>query len=247
MISVQDRNLFLESGVLFLKGFLPSERVLFAHQAALSALSLPHNRSITKHLQANREILSLIGAEVCSPINDLLDGRAFSPLTESVSVLFTPPNAEHWTVPHQNWHIDVPCLPQYGTLGVQVFTFLDRVAPTGGGTLVVEGSHRLVNEGKRIHSQDVKKALKQEAYFRELMSGEAGVRLHFLKEPALLNGVRLQVRELHGEPGDVYFTDLRLLHTLAPNATKSPRMMLTQRYILDGLREALFPKGDAIG
>ena len=37
--------------------------------------------------------------------------------------------------------------------------------------------------------------------------------------------------ELIGEPGDVYFIDLRLLHTGAPNAADRPRMMATDRFL----------------
>ena len=40
---------------------------------------------------------------------------------------------------------------------------------------------------------------------------------------------------------DVYLTDLRLLHTLAPNATARPRLMVTQRFVRNGL--AYQPEG----
>ena len=45
--------------------------------------------------------------------------------------------------------------------------------------------------------------------------------------------------ELHGEPGDVFLTDLRLLHTLAPNASRVPRLMVTQRFLLESLSGAM--------
>ena len=46
----------------------------------------------------------------------------------------------------------------------------------------------------------------------------------------------LSVVELTGEPGDIYVTDLRLLHTVAPNVGPRPRMVMTQRYVY---REAM--------
>ena len=48
--------------------------------------------------------------------------------------------------------------------------------------------------------------------------------------------VSLRVVELCGRPGDVYLTDMRLLHTLAPNATAEPRVMLTHRFVIEGIR-----------
>ena len=51
----------------------------------------------------------------------------------------------------------------------------------------------------------------------------------FITEIALLDNVSLQVTELTGSPGDAYFTDLRLLHSLGPNASERPRLMVTQR------------------
>jgi ectoine hydroxylase-related dioxygenase (phytanoyl-CoA dioxygenase family) len=47
--------------------------------------------------------------------------------------------------------------------------------------------------------------------------------------------------ELSGEPGDAYFTDLRLLHTGAPNASNRPRMMVTQRFVRADVMEELAP------
>ncbi|MYD99310.1 MAG: hypothetical protein F4X98_18250 [Gammaproteobacteria bacterium] len=47
--------------------------------------------------------------------------------------------------------------------------------------------------------------------------------------------MEVQVVEFCGEPGDVWFTDLRMLHTLSPNTTSVPRVVLTQRYIIEEL------------
>jgi hypothetical protein len=45
---------------------------------------------------------------------------------------------------------------------------------------------------------------------------------------------------MHGEPGDVFLMDMRMLHTLAPNAAHVPRMMVTQRFVLEALRDDIF-------
>lgn len=46
-----------------------------------------------------------------------------------------------------------------------------------------------------------------------------------------MGDVALEVLELSGAPGDAYFTDLRVLHTSAPNAAERPRMMATHRFM----------------
>ena len=102
--------------------------------------------------------------------------------------------------------------------------------------MVVAGSHRLLNTGERINSKEVKRRLKQQPYFRELMTPSDSRREHFLSERVMIddgeNEIPIQVVELHGAPGDVVFTDLRLLHTIAPNASPRPRIMATQRYVV---------------
>jgi hypothetical protein len=123
-----------------------------------------------------------------------------------------------------------------------MFTFLDTVAPGGGGTLVVAGSHRLLNESRRISSKQLKKRLKREPYFRDLMSKHFADRRRFIRECGRVGDVELQVVELHGQPRDLYLMDLRILHTLAPNAARVPRIMVTQRFLLEALRDAVYGK-----
>jgi len=168
----------------------------------------------------------------------LVEGRTLAPMASHPQLLFTLPNATTWTVPATIWHLDMPRLPAGGVPGVQLFTFLEPVLPEGGGTLVVAGSHRLLNTGRFIRSKDVKARLKRWPYFRELMAKDATDRSRFVHEVGRVDDVELKVVELCGQPGDLYLTDLRLLHTLAPNAARVPRIMLTQRFWLDATREA---------
>lgn len=50
--------------------------------------------------------------------------------------------------------------------------------------------------------------------------------------------------ELTGNPGDVFLTDLRLLHTLSPNTRRTPRIMATQRYLLESVRTKIYGGGN---
>jgi hypothetical protein len=62
----------------------------------------------------------------------------------------------------------------------------------------------------------------------------------FIRERSRVDEVELQVVELHGEPGDVILMDMRILHKLAPNAGRVPRIMVTQRFLLGSLRGAVY-------
>lgn len=259
MITDKEKEAFQSRGLILLKGLLPAEKVshaqesLFAHlekagireNGAWQLESQPPSdllnagAHLLKGFSLREGIAPLLGEEIDQVVRELLDGHETAPQREAGHILFTLPNAERWTLPHQNWHADLPRFPQEGAPGVQIFTFLDKVEPGGGGTLVVAGSHRLVNEGRRIRSQDVKKTLVREPYFRGLFSDGGENRQHFLQEVGSVGEVELQVVELYGDPGDVYFMDVRLLHTIAPNASRVPRIMLTQLFLLRALQGAV--------
>ena len=155
-------------------------------------------------------------------------------------LLFTPPGARQWFVPNAIWHVDVPRLGDAGPPGLQIFILMDDIPPGGGATLVVAGSHLLLNDRVR-RSKDVKKSLKRRTYFQHLMGPRPqdrgpsdGSRIdpdsaRLLNQPGHDGDIPLQVVEMDGQAGDAYITDLRLLHTLAPNASARPRVMATQR------------------
>ncbi len=262
MLTSADRSTFQKHGLIRCEGFLPMHKVAAA-QAAIwqwfsqmgvrqdetwlletsEPLALAHlGKQVTNAFKRHQVLIDLVADEIPQVVSALLDGRATWPMTDYPQLLFTWPNATSWMLPHNVWHLDLPRLPERGIPGVQIFTFLDRVVPGGGGTLVVAGSHHLLNEGKPISSQQLKRRLKQEPYFRKLMTEAGDDRHRFLEQPGRAGNVELQVVELYGERGDVYFMDLRLLHTVSPNATATPRIMLTQRYLLESAYRALYGK-----
>ena len=115
-----------------------------------------------------------------------------------------------------------------------MFTFLDTVMPRGGGTMVVTGSHHLLNDGTFVRSRDIKKRLRKKyKYFHTLTKRDWPNPEQYLSTPSNVDDIELQVAELHGEPGDVYLMDLRLLHTISTNTASIPRLMVTQRYHLE--------------
>jgi len=241
MISERQRREFAARGVIRVDRLIPDATVAPVRELVLKALEAEGTdgalasrrvRKLTRHTNGLAVFKELVTPGVREAIAALVDGQSVSALPNRPQLLFTPPNASSWVVPHKVWHLDVPRLGEVGLPGVQIFTFVDSVPPGAGATLVVAGSHRLLNDRGRIRSKDVKARLKHEPYFRALLSPSGGDRRHFLDEPGHVGDVELQVVELCGEPGDVYLTDLRLLHTLAPNTSSSPRLMMTQRFFV---------------
>ena len=254
-IAAAERETFERRGLLQLRGLLPHEVIAPARDAVLRAVSrnregaalvrdrqwhldgLPRDGGVAagaplaKGAKKARALREVFTAALRGRVEALLGQPAAPTLSEHPSLLFTLPNAQAWTVPRSIWHVDLPRLPVAGVPGVQAFVFLDDVPPTGGGTLVVTGSHRLLNDRGYLRSKQIKRTLKREPWFAALFSEGCPDRHQFLGSGGRVGDVEVQVAELHGNAGDVALTDLRLLHTLAPNASSQPRMMLTQRYL----------------
>ena len=246
MIEAAHRRRFRERGIVKVDGLIPASAVAPARELVQGRLreagawregrwlgdADPASLKRLKTCSKSAAFKGLSTADVHAAARDLIEAGPLVEMKPTTQLLFTPPNAEEWTVPHNVWHLDLPRLGIDKPPGVQLFTFLDAVQPRGGGTLLVAGSHRLLNDQGVIGSRGVKNRLRKTPYFRELMDRHATRRSRLLHEQAQVGDVTLQVVELHGQPGDVYFTDPRLLHSLGPNATAKPRIMVTQRFLL---------------
>ena len=251
-LSPEQRDAFERRGILCLKGFFPADAVGRARERVHQQLAkigvseaggwrlpdgsrprYPVTGLKTSRVVGNKhpEVLALMDEPALrATVDALLGGRPFDrAVFKHPQVLFTLPNAETWTVP-DGWHSDSPRLASGEALGVQLFACLDRVAPGGGGTLVIAGSHRLLNERRSMRMKEVKRHLLAHDYFRRLYSPRAAERASVLNETCAIGDVEVMLVELSGEPGDAYFVDLRILHAGAPNAAARPRMMLTYRF-----------------
>lgn len=158
-----------------------------------------------------------------------LVGEPVTPLSPGQQILFTLPGSEPWSVPNDVWHVDMPRFGDLGPPGLQMFTFLDDVEPKGGGTLVLSGSHRLMNSSRVLRSKELKQLLGKEDYFRSLFDKRRPPITHLGDTVGSVDGVDLKVVELTGRIGDVYFMDLRAFHTPALNSSEKARLMLTCR------------------
>ena len=193
-------------------------------------------KEISRNTKSLRSILT---DRVIEYARELVSGDEIELTSPIAQFLFTAPQSyvmNHdgqwdgkWDVPRSIWHLDMPRSAAIGPPGPEMFTFLNKVEPKGGGTLVLAGSHRLLNDVEYLSSKNVKKRLKRHTYFRELTGKGDGDRSRFLKEIGTIDGVSVKVVELTGDPGDVYFVDLRILHSLGANVSNQPRMMIAQR------------------
>ena len=121
-----------------------------------------------------------------------------------------------------------------GCLGVQVFTFLAPVGPGAGGTLVAAGSHRRLNDQGGLTSKEINARLCALLPFARLMDPAHPGRPAGPAPFGEADGTPIEVVELTGDPGDLWLMDMRALHTAAPNASRSPRVMMTWRFLREG-------------
>ena len=241
MTSPQQRDEFTRRGLLRLPGGIPAVAVAEMRDRFWAFLSAQHGmipgRAETwtserpRRLQALRRsgaFAPMASAQVIGALDNLLGtGGWRQPKAWGLPLVTFPATEATWRVPTSGWHVD-SYGPEHDLPGVTVFAFLVPVAARGGGTAVLEGSHRLVNRHIATtgtwRPADIRAALATtHPWLREVWEGGRGP-----GDEAVLDGVRVAVRELTGEPGDVVLMHPRTLHTAAPNAGSSPRMMLVE-------------------
>jgi len=164
-------------------------------------------------------------------------------------LLFTPPNAEQWTVPSKFWHTDAPHLASGCCPGVKIFTLPEPTQPGGGATLAVAGSHRLFNPGRFIPSRDVTNRLRNEPCFQDLFRADLPDRERLVGPIGRAANVEMEVVELTGRAGDIWLMDPRLMHAPAPNAGATPRLvvgqMLMPKLVMHQIQERYAPEAAA--
>lgn len=258
MLSQEEKESFVKWGFVKIDALIPNEVVDPIREAVLDRLcrhgfwgeegwEAPADAEAEKKLRntikeisrSSKSLRPILTERVLSYARDLVSGDEVEMSPPITQFLFTAPRSyvmNHdgrwngkWEVPRSIWHLDMPRSRSIGPPGPEMFTFLNKVEPKGGGTLILAGSHRLLNDVDYLSSKGVKRKLKRHAYFRELTGKGDGDRSRFLEEIGYIDNVPVKVVELTGDPGDVYFIDLRLLHSLGANTSDQPRMMIAQR------------------
>ena len=154
--------------------------------------------------------------------------------------IVTFPQGGTWDVPGATalWHWDSPVQWHRGGMAaVFAFIFIGTVAPGGGGTSILSGSHRLLSlwEEEMARGARTKDARgEREWLYRKhpWLAGLTGAapspadrRGTFMDECVEIGGVTLRVVELTGEPGDMVLCHPTIVHTASPNCGTWPRLM----------------------
>lgn len=177
-----------------------------------------------KTTKTHRVANAILGPRLRSALDHLL-GTWIEPPHHG-QVLVTMPTGEPWSVPHRQWHTDVGFdAPMDELPAVKIWALLADLDPGGGGTPQVAGSHRVIahhlsTTDERDFTTIRDQVLRSHPWFRTLISPEERS-----VEPGEVDGVAVRVVELTGRAGDVYLTHPWILHSVAPNANDTPRMI----------------------
>jgi hypothetical protein len=157
------------------------------------------------------------------------------PKAPGAQILLTMPTMEPWVLP-SGWHMDCGFeQPTWPVFAVKLFAFFDEVEAEGGGTLLLSGSHRLVERyaktvppGTGGNGVTWGRFMKQDPWLNQLRRGGTvdEPRRDLLNREHEVDGIPLRALELTGSPGDVVITHLHVFHTGAPNVSSRPRQML---------------------
>jgi ectoine hydroxylase-related dioxygenase (phytanoyl-CoA dioxygenase family) len=251
---------FARSGILRLPGAIPSRDAAAMCNVVWAALSRrydirrndpstwnSHRITGTHDLPKSETFAQVASPAVREVLDDLLGRGNWEPPERWGSLLAAfPESRERWDVPYQSWHLDYPPSPSlHGLFLVRLFICLASLSPGGGGTLFVQGSHRLVEnmppiEGvKRMRSADVRNTLTRTCPWIEALcsrdSNNDRVQ-RFMARSEVFNDVELRVVEMTGEPGDVLMTHPLLLHAPSKNCAASPRIVLSSTVYRSGVR-----------
>lgn len=217
---------FATHGVIPLRGFHPKARLAPLRQRLLDEIRrLSTNAAASKALRrlpVFQQVTTLSSSVKVPGVEDVLVTPELTALIAELGgtrpsprpptqLLLSPPNQGDGATSRLNWHVDVAADPRGPVPGVQAFFLIDDVAPRGGATLALAGSHVLgANRPQAL------------ARVREVLrTGE---------DPAgEVEAAGLEIVEMCGRAGDVFLMDMRVLHTPSVNGTKQPRRMATCR------------------
>ena len=158
--------------------------------------------------------------------------------------LVTFPNGggKPWDVPDQLWHWDGSPSAE----GLLIFSFYSEVRAGGGGTLLLEGSPRVIEalygslspdqlaQPHKVH----RRMLSRFDPALEALMGKAREPVPdrietFMNRTVDVRGVPCRVVELTGEPGDAVYCNLGILHSPAPNGSEVARIMRAKFLLLE--------------
>ena len=192
-----------------------------------------------KAAKRHPSFLGVLGPQLRS-LADTLIGPGWSTANGFGGLLASFPNTKQWYLPGAKgvWHSDyLYVTPMDPLAGLRVFAIFGDVPPGGGGTLLVEGSHLMVERfiharpdlalGPRTKTTRAACHASNE-WLRELTQGDASDPRRperFMGEITDVDGTHARVIEASGQPGDVYVCHPWTIHCTPPNANDQPRFL----------------------
>ena len=187
-------------------------------------------------LKGNPAFGPLVGNQLVRDALDVIFGaRGWQRPRPGAQILFSLPGPGPWVLPDA-WHMD--CGYEQATWpvrSVKLFAFFGEVGPRGGGTMLLPGTHRLVDRYRQglptlagAGKQNWRPFMRHYPWLARLLDG-AGLPGHgrpLVGAAGEIDGVPVQVLELTGSPGDVVVTHLHLFHDRSPNPGTVPRPMV---------------------
>lgn len=206
----------------------------------------PETWSITQatglqHLKADPAFQAIGSSATIGALDELLGAdRWEKPGDWGQFLVNFPQNETQWNVPADVWHTDFDYLaPADRIFGALVFSFINNVRPKAGGTVVVNGSHRLIQQFVKKQPHEILTKMKRarkafvdsNPWLKALVSNadEPDRVKRFKETEHEISGIPVRVSELSGDAGDVVICHPWLLHAPAPNCGSQPRMMCIQR------------------
>jgi phytanoyl-CoA dioxygenase PhyH len=207
-------------------------------------------RPVTGNLKAAKRDpgqRAMLTETVAGVFDDLLGAGSWSPPGNWGVTLVSFPEPGEWQPPTRLWHWDNPVEPHLDRVrGLFIVSFIGRVTPRGGGTLILSGSPRLAVSQARLLSAEQRRALGSKPWelfgrshpWLSALTGQAPSPADrvaaFMDEETVVDGVPLRVVELTGEPGDMVFCHPVMVHCAAPNRGERPRFMRIKQQFLTG-------------
>jgi hypothetical protein len=189
-----------------------------------------------KGLKGNRAFAPLTRNHAVSGALDAIFGvGGWIPPRPGAQMLVTFPSPGPWTLP-DGWHMDCGFeQPTWPVFAVKLFAFFGDVGPEGGGTMLLPGSHRLVDRyrkglppGTGAGATNWRPFMRQDPWLAQLLEGanqpDGGRSL--VGRSHDIDGLPVEVVELTGRQGDVIIAHLHVFHSASPNTGQHPRQML---------------------
>lgn len=160
-ISKNEQAEFFTNGILSFKHLIPKSKTGAAKDYLLSELTRLrlrengkwHTRKfdgispfqvsgkIAQGIHPHTHLDNVIPKELGAYLN-ILAGCKLQPSQPRPQILVTPPQKETWSIPETGWHVDLNATSVDSVPGIQVFVLLDDIAPKGGATMAIRGSHK---------------------------------------------------------------------------------------------------------